>query len=276
MVAILAEAVVAWVAASPGETYTLPRYEVVDTTRVAREAVTLREIIQRCVEGEKTKLSGHRDMTYSFTVRSLVLWKKKKEIEDDVFLAYEDSTGFGRTLSLEKSVRHFKKKGDGWVEDAGDRDRDSPIRVTADDEDSENLFTRLPFFLEEQQEFDFELLDRTLEEDHVIFKVGFRPRSDFKPLPSGTVYVDADRYRIIHEEFTFDRNPFPLLVKNVKRISRHWKELPGGEWVVSKILMDVSLRGGWTGVMPEAVKVGVFFDDYVFDPGYDARRFGPR
>ena len=48
-------------------------------------------------------------------------------------------------------------------------------------------FVEMPFFLEQQEEFDFELLERTVEVDHVIFKIGFKPKSEFKALPSGVV-----------------------------------------------------------------------------------------
>jgi hypothetical protein len=94
-------------------------------------------------------------------------------------------------------------------------------------------------------------------------------------LPSGTVYIDADNFRVVHEEFTFEENPMPLIVGEIKRFSRQWKELPGGEWVVSKVMGEMTLQGGWTGVIPQKLEVGVEINDYRFDQGYDEHRFGP-
>jgi hypothetical protein len=250
-----------------------PIYGYTDTTEVSTKPLTLREIIARCVEGEKRKLSGHNDMTYTMTVRVVVNWKKKKEIRDVVTRIYADDTGFSRGVLLGESVRNFKLEDGEWVLDEEKGDEKSPVRVESD---GHSDFADLPFFLEEQKEFDFELLDRTVEVDHVIFKIGFKPKSSFKALPSGIVFVDTDDYRIIHEEFTFDQNPFPLFLKDVGRFSRHWEELPGGEWVFTRVMMEVDLRGGWFGKIPDRAAVAVFRDDFSFDEGYDSRTFGER
>lgn len=250
-----------------------PVYGSVDTSRVTARALTLREIIERCVEGERTKLAGHQDMTYTMTVRGLTQWKKRKEVRDIVMRVYADAEGFSRTMQLGESVRKFKQKDGDWVDDPDDSEAHARVRVESD---SYSDFVEMPFFLEEQQEFDFELLGRTVEVDHVIFKIGFKPKSDFKALPSGVVYVDTDEYRIIHEEFEFNHNPFPMFIKDIGRISRHWEMLPGGEWVFTKIMMEVDLRGGWTGVIPQHAAVALYRDDFEFDTGYDARTFGER
>jgi hypothetical protein len=79
----------------------------------------------------------------------------------------------------------------------------------------------------------------------------------------------------VHEAFTFEENPAPLLLKGIRGVSRQWTELPGGEWVPSRILGEIELQGGWTGVIPGKVEFAVHLSDYRFDQGYDARRFGP-
>jgi len=255
--------------------YSLPQFEMVDTTGVEADSLTLREIIQRCTVGEKTKLAGHHDVTYTAEVRLVLLWKKKKEVHEEVYAAYEDSSG-SHTVRLDERTNKFKRDGDDWVADSGhDDEKNDEVNVEIND-DSESMFTQIPFFLEEQQEFDFELLSRTLETDRVIFKIGFKPKSEFKPLPSGIVYVDTQAYRIIHEEFWFDKNPFPMLLGTIHRVSRQWEPLPTGEWVATKILFDMDLKGGWTGLIPGKVTGGVVVTDYRFDQGYDEARFGKR
>ncbi len=260
---------------SAGAPYRLPGYRVETPTLSTADKMTLDEIIDRCVEGEKTKLAGHHDVTVTLTLRTVVSWRKKRLVTDAGYLAYQDESGFGKSVRLGERERKFKLEDGAWVYDKDEGKDKSP--VTLEVSDNGKGLQDVPFFLAQRSEYDFKLFSRTLEGDHVIFKVAFSPKSDFKPLPSGIVYVDTDAFRIIHEEFTFEKqNPLPLLLKNVKRISREWRQLPTGEWVVSRILADVDLRGGWTGVMPESVTFALALDDYRFDQGYDAARFGKR
>ena len=102
-------------------------------------------------------------------------------------------------------------------------------------------------------------------------------KEDFKPLPAGRIWVDTDAYRIIHEEFTFHQNPFPLILKDIKGFSRHWQELPGGEWVFTRIMMEVELRSAlFFGHAPQRIAISLQREDFEFDQGYDARVFGER
>lgn len=245
----------------------------VDTTHVVAKPLTLQEIIARCMQGEKTKLAGHHDMTYTMTERAIVRWKDKKEIHELVHRVYGDSTGFSRIVEVAERESQFELRDGKWTPASKDDALEFRAKVTAGEYSD---FANLPFFLEDAHEYDFELLDRTLEVDHVIFKIGFKPKSPFKALPSGVVYVDTNRYRIIHEEFRFDTNPFPLLVKDVKRVSRQWQELPGGEWVFTKILAEVEMRTGLLRFMPHSVSVAVLRDGFSFDTGYDVAMFGER
>jgi hypothetical protein len=261
--------------ALPDSLRSLPAYVVRKPTESSADLMTLSEIIARCVEGEKTKLAGHRDMTFTGTVRVVTSWKDKRLVIDSAFLAYADEAGFSKMIPLGEKQRMYKLQDGEWVYDKDEKEEDIQVGVEVS-EGGEGL-AELPFFLKDQSEYTFTLLDRVLEGDHVIFKIAFRPRTDFKPLPSGTVYVDTDAYRIIHEEFTFDvQNPMPLLLKDVRRVTREWRELPTGEWVVASIRADAELRGGWFGKMPKRIELGLNIEDYRFDQGYDEARFGTR
>jgi len=243
-----------------------------DTVHVRQKKLTLEEIIERCEQGEKTKLAGHRDMQYTVNLRVIFYWEKKKETRDIVFRAFSDDTGFSRSVKAGEVVQRYELRDSVWVV-SKDEGEESGIQVESD---GFGDFVEMPFFLEEQQEFHFTLLDRTVERDHVIFKIGFVPKSEFKALPSGTVYVDTDNYRIVHEEFDFETNPFPLLLKDIKGFSRHWEELPGGEWVYTRILMEVELRNVAFGRLPRRAAASILREDFEFDKGYDARIFGER
>lgn len=247
---------------------------IADTLQVRREKLSLREIIARSIEGERTKLSGRRSMTYTSTVRVIATWKDKREIEDLVMRSYADVEGTERTAMLGAKTTHFLRENGEWVLDPDpDQESDNTVQVEAG---GPNDFEELPIFFDEIHEYDFELVDRFVQTDHVIFRIAFRPKSEFKPLPSGTLYVDTDRYRIIQEEYEFGKNPFPLVLKDLKRVSRQWTELPGGEWVNTKIRGEVELRADPFGWIPQSVAFAYTRTDFEFDVEYDQRLFGER
>jgi hypothetical protein len=249
----------------------LPTYIITDTIGVEEKHITIREIIQLAMMGEKTKLAGHNDMTHTSTLRTIVSWKDKKEIHEEVHRAYADAQGHSRIVFLNENTMHYKLEGDEWIADEEKEESDSKIRVTTR---RRSEFSELPFFLQEDSEFEFKLIDRTLETDHVVFKIAFRPKSSFKPLPYGVIYISSNQYRIIHEQYHFDKNPAPLFFKDIKRISRHWAELPDGEWVFTKIIGELNLRSDPFGWIPGTVSFALIRDDFRFDEGYDSRLFG--
>ena len=258
----------------PDSLRALPNYGVTDTTHVETRPITLREIIARAIEGEKTKLEGRQSLSYTMTVRSIALWDgKKKEVEDIILMAYTEASGYNKFVELNEQSSHYDYKDGNWVLDTDKLEMDSTVRVESGGYAD---FTELPFFLEEQAEFDFELLGRSIEVDHVIFEIGFTPKSDFKPLPAGTIFIDTNDYRIIHEEFRFVQNPFPLLLKDITHMSRHWERLPTGEWVFTRVLAQVELRGGFFGMMPDRVQLSLERSDFVFDQPYNTHVFGDK
>lgn len=247
---------------------------IADTLQVRREKLSLREIIARSIEGERTKLSGRRSMTCTSTVRVIATWKDKREIEDLVLRSYADVEGTERTAMLGAKTTHYVRENGEWVIDPDpDQESDNTVQVESG---GHNDFDELPIFFDEIQEYDFELIERFVQTDHVIFRIAFRPKSEFKPLPSGTLYVDTDRYRIIQEEYDFGKNPFPLLLKDLKRVSRQWTELPTGEWVNTTIRGEVELRADPFGWIPRSVAFAYSRTDFAFDVDYDERLFGER
>jgi hypothetical protein len=251
----------------------VPGSVVLDTLQVPRKALRIREIVERCIEGERTKLGGHHNMTFTGTLRSVLWWKNKKVVGDEVFRTFMNDDGFERTVLLGGRKTHYKREDDEWVVDPDAEDDPESVRIETD---HANDFSDLPIFFEDVQEFDFELLDRTVQTRHVIFKVSFHPKSEFKPLPSGILYIDTNRYRIIHEEFSFDRNPFPLLVHDIQHLSRQWEELPTGEWVYTKIRASIALRSDPFGIIPQRGAISLERSDFAFDVDYDASVFGRR
>lgn len=252
----------------------IPAPVVTDTFQVRRKKLSLQEIIERSIQGEKSKLAGRKSMTYTGNARAVLTWKKKKWVIDSVTRTFADADGFERTVDLGERIEAFKREDDAWVPDP-DADTEEGDGFGVND-GGVNDFGDLPVWLEATHEFDYELLDRFVQTDHVIFKVAFRPKSDFKPLPAGILYVDTDRYRIIHEEFSFEKNPAPLFIRDLKRLSRQWEELPTGEWVWTKVRGEIELRADPFGQIPHRAVFAVERTDFAFDVEYDDAVFGER
>jgi hypothetical protein len=232
---------------------------------------TTRELVQRAMEGERSKLAGHADATYLITTHVSVLWDDKREVEEQVTRVYGDSTGFTRRVLLDAKARRFKKEDGAWV---FEKDIDSHDRGYRIQDFDEGRFTSIPVYLERDEEFNFEFIDRRLEKDRVVFHVRFQPKSDFSEMPRGEIWIDGDGFRVVHEIYDFTKNPFPLLIKGVRRISVQWMGLPGGEWVPRQIAAEVDLRRA--PFMPQSVSFKQIWEDFQFDTGYDERRFGKR
>lgn len=246
---------------------------ITETIVVEGKVFTVREVVQRAMKGERTKLAGHVDATYRITTHVAVLWPEKKTVETEVYRVYGDSTGYTRRILLASQSEQFKRQGDAWVFDETKEPEEPPYRIREFDA---SRFTRIPVYLQNDEEYDFTLLDRTLESDRVIFHVAFHPKSDFGPMPRGEIYIDSDGFRVIHEVYEFTENPMPTVIKGVRRISVQWMRLAGGEWVPKQLAAELDLRRGVMWFMPSSVSFSQIFEDFHFDLGYDARLFGER
>ncbi|HET6347931.1 MAG TPA: hypothetical protein VFH88_02510, partial [Candidatus Krumholzibacteria bacterium] len=232
---------------------------------------TVRELIQNAMKGERTKLAGHADANYLVSDHAAILWPDKKEVDTQVYRIYADSTGFTRRLLIAAKVEKFKKKDGEWVFEKNADSHDAGYRVSDFDE---SRFTDIPVYLKQDQEFDFQLLDRTLEKDRVVFHVRFTPKSDFSEMPGGEIWIDGNGFRVVHEIYEFNKNPFPILIKGIRRISVQWQELPGGEWVPRQVAAELDIRKG--PFLPSGISFKQTWSDFRFDEGYKEYLFGKR
>jgi hypothetical protein len=223
------------------------------------------------MKGERSKLAGHADATYLITAHVSIVWPDKKDVETHVTRVYGDSTGTTRRVLLAAKAQRFKKKDGAWVFEKDVDAHDEGYRITDYDE---GRFTAIPVYLEHDDEFNFEFIDRKLEKDRVVFHVRFKPKSDFSEMPNGEIWIDGDGFRVVHEIYDFTKNPFPMLIKGVRRVSVQWRELPGGEWVPKQIAAELDIRKA--PFMPTGVSFKQIWEDFRFDQGYDERLFGKR
>ncbi len=255
------------------ETDTVPNAVTrVEPIVVEGKEFTVREVVQRAMKGERTKLGGHRDATYRITTHVAIVYPEKKTVETEIYQVYGDTTGYMRRVLVGAQTEEFKKKDDAWVFDETKKGDAPDYRIR--DYDT-SRFTAIPIYLENDEEFDFTLVDRVLEADRVIFHVSFKPKSDFSEMPRGEIWIDSNGFRVIHELYDFNPNPMPMIIKGLRRVSLQWTRLPGGEWVPKQLAAEMDIRRlMWFA--PNSVSFSQIWEDFEFDPGFDARFLGER
>jgi hypothetical protein len=239
------------------------------TIEVDGKRIMLRDILERARAGERRRREAIRDVTYTEELRFALIGsrggdedrRRIYEARNRVYFKRPD-----RELRIELAERQY-----------GDQDAEekTPLRASVSVDVRDALdFAAGPFYLEDIDSYRYEIRDRRLFPDRVLYAVGFAPRSDFDPLPEGTFWIDTAEFVVVHEEMRFARNPVPLILESVDEIVRERRRVDG-HWVVTRIQVKAAVRSalvfGFKTAEMEAV-----FSDFAFDQGLDDALFERR
>ena len=250
-----------WVFAAE-DTLELPALFHMSEVEIRATRLEIGDIVDRCIESEERLRESIESHVYTQSVRTVFhidgygeSAKKRMVIEqaDRVFYRKPDDH---RTVNI-TNVQYVLEDGERrpWEEEENET-----VRIGWDD------LNGLPFYLEDRDEYDFEIVSREIVGDRVIYEVRLTPRSDFEIAPSGTIWVDTSDFRILREEFDFgDRVPMPMVVKSIGPFVRE-RERVGDVWVWKRFLVRVDLRMGWLRFLekdiPDTVEFMVSFRDH--------------
>lgn len=158
----------------------------------------------RTVISEASRLSVDRDGER----RSARLRRAEREYRDGKLEKDELDTDIGRE----------------WSEEAGDLAMDMPFLLTSGDR------------------YRYEILERRLIGDRLVFAIGFEPRNSFSPGIAGTVWIDYGDLVIRRMEGRLaGPSPAPLFVADVPRFT--WKQRQQGDhWVSDEFEAEIVLR----------------------------------
>jgi hypothetical protein len=199
---------------------TLPEHLVV------ADRVTLDEILRRVAEGEARRDSLMEDQAYTLLVKIV------------------SSSGDGSDTSKTKIDREYASR---VYKKRPDKLREVPLRSRGD-EDIEvraeaNMGERIVSFAFEprsRSKYHFEILERAWVGGHVIYKIEFKPRSQFDPLPSGLVWVDTNEFVIVREEFWYrEQSPAPMFFKSIDNCVVERSRVDGRWWVMTRFLARI-------------------------------------
>ena len=240
--AVLASATLAAFAAPARAQAPAPTLAVEDTMPVPRTRlpeqvvraprVTLDEILRRVAEGEARRDSLMQDQEFTMLAA----------------LTYRDSEKGGAVPVVrqwESATRVYRKRPD--------KVRTVPLKLKSNfksDDDAnvsvgasmgEDLVT-FAFTPRTRSRFDFRILERHLVGDHVVYLIGFTPRSRLDDLPTGRAWIDTNEFVIVRQEFWYrDRSPAPLFFKSIDSCVIERTRVDGRWWVLSRVLARVQV-----------------------------------
>jgi hypothetical protein len=206
---------------------TLPEYVV------TAKRVTLDEILRRVNEGEERRDSLMQDQVFTRVLKVVYRYDEKDSSKKAV-------------TQLDDARRIFKKKPDLF--------REVPLRHKTpgknDDvevDTNEGMGEEVASFAFEPREranYDFTIQERKWVGGHVVYRIGFVPKSKLDPFPSGEVWIDTNEYVVVREEFWYrDRSPAPLFLESIDRCVVERSRVDGKWWVITRIFGRVKLAG---------------------------------
>ncbi len=203
------------------------------TVFVHANRVTLDEILRRVAEGEARRDSLMRDQSYTLTA----------------LVTYLDADGRAPRDAkhrVEYASKVYKKHPDKLREvpliqrTSKQQDKDD-FQVSAGPSMREDIVS-FAFEPKARAQYTFTIQDRRFVGGHVVYVIGYAPRSNLDPLPTGRVWVDTNDFVIVREEFWYrDRSPAPLFLKRIDSCVIERSRVDGPWWVVTRALARVQL-----------------------------------
>jgi hypothetical protein len=206
---------------------------LLSTVFVNAPRVTLDEILRRVAEGEARRDSLMKDQSYTLTA----------------LVTYLDADGkapTGAQHRYEYASKVYKKKPDKLreiplIQRTNKKDKNDDWQVSAGPSMRENVVS-FAFEPRARAQYQFTIEDRRYLAGHVVYVIGYRPRSNVDPLPTGRVWVDTNDFVIVREEFWYrDRSPEPLFLKRIDSCVVERSLVDGKWWVVTRALARVQL-----------------------------------
>ncbi|MGD8394105.1 MAG: hypothetical protein PVF43_01385 [Candidatus Eiseniibacteriota bacterium] len=211
------------------------RYEY-RTIEIEADRLSLREILERAREGERRRREAVDDASYTENVRVSAIGSRIGRERNRIF---EERT----RVYYKAPDRHLRiriaERAYGDQDEEEETESRSSVRVSVDDILD---LASAPFYLENIDSYRYAIRDRQVFPDRVVYAVDFEPRSEFDVEPSGTFWIDAAEFVIIHEEMRFERNPAPLILKSLGNFTRERRRVDG-RWMVTRAYAEAELRG---------------------------------
>ncbi len=225
-----------------------------ETLLVTAQRLSVAEVVR--LIGERMEEDRARRKEHAFTaVTKVLVHYEEKEGEaprsETVETAERIRVAADGTYQLATLWKRERKyKGQEMVEEKVDEEID-----VAWEELSNALLEAIPFSLQSGDQYNYGILDRKLLGTNVVYEVTYEPKSEFKALPKGKIWLDTSDFviRRVEAEMT-DAVPLPLIIKSIpmyklRRVQR------GEHWVLGDVFARIDLRDLPLLGIPAAVEV---------------------
>ena len=197
---------------------------------------TLEEILRRVAAGEAHRDSLMQDA--AFTALFRVVGHEGKGEKEHSWIAWDAAARVYRKRP--DLVRVILLKNQAY-DDKGKPKKESDVDVEFDADLSER-FIAFAFDPAVSERFRFDIEERSVVGEHVVYRIAFAPRSALDLLPKGQVWIDTNDFVILREEFWYrDRSPAPLFVEKIDSCVLERTLVDDRYWVLSRLLVRLTL-----------------------------------
>ena len=224
---------------TPTTRVTSPTLAVEDTMRFAlpeaivrSPRVSLDEILRRVAEGEARRDSMMQDQVVTVLAAFTYLDDREKSSQP-VVRQWESATRVYRKRPDKVRSVTLKQKSNFKDENGASVSFGSSM--------GEDLVT-FAFSPRTRSKYSFQILDRKIVGNHVVYVIGFTPRSKLDDLPTGKAWIDTNEFVIVRQEFWYrDRSPAPLFIESIDNCVIERTQVDGRWWVLSRVLARVQV-----------------------------------
>ena len=265
--ALLAEGFAVIVA--PDTTFAVADAEA-DTIRIAAPRLRVSDVVRRVSETMDDMSRNMGEQTFTMLQR-VDFWTRRGDAEKEkrtelteAWRIHVDEVGEQRSSRLFQREREWK---------AGELDKDeTDTEITREwQEEVAQEMMDMPFSLLAANAYRYEIKERTLIGEHLVFRIGFTPKSAFEPGLEGDVWIDYSDFVIRRMSGRLvGPMPVPLIMKGVPRFAFTLKQVEGN-WVTEAIQATILLNSVLPGI-PEEIELSVSLDDFVFGPVAEVSR----
>ncbi len=213
----------------------------IETLLVKAPRLTVAEVVR--LIGERMEEDRARRKEHAFTtVSKAIIHFDDQRGEDHRWEIYETAERYrwgsdGTYQQARLWERQRKYKGQELVEEKVNED----VEVSWE-ELSGAMMEAIPFSLQSGDQYNYAILDRNLIGLNVVYEVAYEPKSKFKALPKGRVWLDTSDFviRRVEAEMT-DAVPMPLIIESIP-VYKLRRVQKGEHWVLSDVYAEIKLR----------------------------------
>jgi len=240
-----------------------------DTLAVTAERVSVEEIIRAI--SERLEADQARVRTHESTLLLTLIAHESHDPDCDDYTIYESAerqrVERGSSIQTVQLWERERKYRDGVLEEDEDEEKDAQgEEMQAQWHDiGQGLSIAAPFDNDSGDKYRYELEDRALVGNNVVYRIGFAPKNRFDALPSGTVWVDYTDLvlRRIEARYT-DAVPVPLFLKAVPFLRITQKKV-GDYWVADEVHARAVLRSLPIPDWPATMEMRMVVKDHVIN-----------